>query len=269
MTIINLGRVINEKRARHVTSRTVRPHAVSASGVKGDSMACENCSCPFFELHADNGVLGSADLNCVVTGAVKEVHFFAGDVLFAQGQLSTSLYSVSAGIVKIASPMQDGREQIIGLSSPGKLLVGLQSISAESYEYSAIAATDVTACKISHRALLTAVGDEPDIAMRLIAALNAQLAHSRALMEVMGHQCSAAKIASFLMLVAPGPVNGNGSFALPFSRSDIAGLLGLSEETVCRQMARLKRQGVIHAPRGTVKITDWRALRAIAEGVPA
>lgn len=230
-------------------------------------MACDNCTCPFFELHADDRVLGFPELNCVITDAVKEVEFAAGDILFAQGQLSTSLFSVTSGVVKITCTTSGGREQIIGLSHPGKLLVGLQSISAESYEYSAIAATDVSACKISHRVLLTAVGDEPDIAMRLIAALNAQLAHSRALMEVMGHHCAAAKIASFLMLVVPRPVNGNGSFALPFSRSDIAGLLGLSEETVCRQMAKLKRDGVIHAPRGTIKITDWRALREIAEDV--
>ncbi len=232
-------------------------------------MACNNCACPFFELHADDRMLGFPELNCVITDAVKEVRFTAGDVLFAQGQLSTSLFSLTSGVVKITCSTSDGREQIIGLSHPGKLLVGLQSISGDSYEYSAIAATDVTACKISHRALLTAVGEDPDIAMRLIAALNAQLAHSRALMEVMGHHCAAAKIASFLMLVAPRPVNGNGSFSLPFSRSDIAGMLGLSEETVCRQMAKLKRQGVINAPRGTVKIQDWPALQAIADGVSA
>lgn len=232
-------------------------------------MACVNCSCPFFEQHVDNGVLGSAGLNCVVRDAVKEVHFFAGDVLFAQGQLSTSLYSVSRGIVKITSTMPDGREQIVGLAQPGKLLVGLQSITDNSYEYSAVAATEVAACKIGHRAMLTSVSDDPDIAMRLVAALNAQLAYSRALMEVMGQQCAAAKIASFLMLVTPKSLNGNGQFVLPFSRKEIAGLLGLSEETVCRQMANLKRQGVIHAPRGTVRIKDRRALQAIADGVSA
>lgn len=232
-------------------------------------MACNNSSCPFFELNANDSVLGSVDLNCVVTNAFKEVHYLAGDVLFAQGQVSTSLYSVSAGLVKIVSQMPDGREQIVGLSQPGKLLVGLQSITDNSYEYTAVAATDVTACKISHRALLNAVYDEPDIAMRLVAALNAQLAHSRALLEVMGHQCAAAKIASFLMLVTPKNTNGNGRMTLPFSRKDIAGLLGLSEETVCRQMARLQREDVIDAPRGTILVKDWQLLRTIADGVSA
>jgi len=231
-------------------------------------MTCANCECPFHELHNEEGLSSSADLNCLVTDALKQVEFCAGEVLFAQGQASSSLYSVSSGLVKITSHSTDGREQIVGLSSPGKLLVGLQSINAEYYEYSAVAATAVSACKISHRALMTAVEDHVDIAMRLITAINAQLAQSRSLMEVMGHRSASAKIASFILLVAPKVHNGKTRFTLPFSRNDLAGLLGLSEETVCRQMADMHRKGVIYAPRGRMEIQDWRQLHAIADGRP-
>lgn len=231
-----------------------------------DTVSCPNCQCPFHELHSDDGIFSSAELNCLVTDAVKQVNFDAGDILFAQGQPSANLFSISSGLVKITCHSADGREQIVGLSIPGKLLVGLQSISDDCYEYSAVAASDVSACKVSHRALMTAVKAQPEIAMRLIAAVNAQLAHSRSLMLVMGHKCAAAKIASFLLLVAPKKQNGNGRFTLPFSRNDMAGILGLSEETVCRQMAELKRKGVIYAPRGRMEIQDWDRLHAIAEG---
>ena len=231
----------------------------------GVNVPCPNCQCPFHQLYTDDEMFSSAELNCLVTDAVKQVNFGAGDVLFAQGQPSTSLFSISSGLVKITCQSADGREQIVGLSIPGKLLVGLQSIGDDYYEYSAIAASEVGACKISHRALMSAVKSRPEIAMRLIAAVNAQLAHSRSLMLVMGHKCAAAKIASFLLLVAPKKHNGNGRFTLPFSRNDMAGILGLSEETVCRQMAEMKRKGVIYAPRGRMEIQDWDRLHAIAD----
>ncbi|MGI9248096.1 MAG: Crp/Fnr family transcriptional regulator [Woeseiaceae bacterium] len=231
-------------------------------------MPCDNCECPFYELQTEEELFAFADLNCLVTDALKQVEFGAGDVLFAQGQASSSLYSVTSGLVKITCHSTDGREQIVGLSSPGKLLVGLQSINDECYEYSAIAATDVSACKISHRALLTALKDRVDIAMRLMTAVNAQLAQSRSLMEVMGHKNASAKIASFILLLAPKVHNGKTRFTLPFSRNDMAGLLGLSEETVCRQMADMHRKGVIYAPRGRMEIQDWRQLHAIANGCP-
>ena len=229
-------------------------------------MTCSNCGCPFYELHTEDGLFSAADLNCLVTDAVKQVNFRPGEILFAQGQPSTSLFSLSSGLIKITSNSSDGREQIVGLSSPGKLLVGLQSLDADHYEYTAVAATDGSACKIRHRALLKALSDRPEIALRLIAALNAQLAQSRSLMEVMGHKSAAEKIAAFILLLAPSAPVKNDRFALPFSRNDIADFLGLSEETVCRQMATMKRDGVIYAPRGKMRIQDWDRLRQIASG---
>jgi CRP/FNR family transcriptional regulator len=169
-------------------------------------------------------------------------------------------------MVKICSHTSDGREQIVGLSSPGNLLVGLQSINDERYAYSAAAATEVNACKIRHGVLLQHVQHRGDLAMRLIDAVNAQLAHSRALIQVMGHKNAAAKIASLILLMTPRPQNGDCRFSLPFSRMEIASCLGLSEETVCRLMADMKRTGIIYAPRGNIEIRDWGHLRAIADG---
>lgn len=229
-------------------------------------MNCTNSDCPFYELHSEDEIFSSADLNCLVTDAVKQIKFEAGEVLFTQGQTSSSLFSLSSGVVKITSNAADGHEQIVGLGIPGKLLIGLQSIDHDRHEYTAVAATDGSACKIRHRALLLALQDRPEISLRLIAALNAQLAHSRSLMEVMGHKKAAEKIAAFILLLAPRVQADEDRFTLPFSRNDIADLLGLSEETVCRQMANMKRNGVIYAPRGKMRIQDWDRLRTIAGG---
>ncbi len=232
-------------------------------------MGCTNIVCPFHEYDPSDGLVTSCDMNCLITDALKQVRFAKGTVLFAEGQKSCCLYSLISGLVKITTITADGREQIVGLSTPGKLLVGLQSISAERYEYTAVAETEVFACKLRHRGLLRAVRNHGDVAMRLVSALNAQLAHSRALMQVMGHKCAAAKIASFIQLVVPSGIDGSQPTTLPFSRREIANLLGLSEETVCRQMARMKRRGILYAPRGRIEILDWTGLQAIAEPAAA
>jgi CRP-like cAMP-binding protein len=199
----------------------------------------------------ENGPLSdlAPELRCMVSDAVHKMKFRKGQVLFLQGQPSSNLYSLSSGMVKICHHTSEGREQIIGLSHPGNLLVGLQSMAEERYAYSAAAATPVRA----------------DVAISLIRALNAQLAHSRALMEVMGHKSAGAKIASLILLMVPKSHHENSEFSLPFSRREIADLLNLSEETVCRLMADMKRTGIIKAPRGHVAILDWERIRAIAD----
>ena len=232
-------------------------------------MPCGNCDCPFHELQAENSPFSPAEIHCMITDAVQKVKFRKGQILFLRGQSSSSLYSLTSGMVKICSHTFDGREQIVGLSSPGNLLVGLQSINDERYAYSAAAATPVVACKIKHRVLLARVHERGDLAIRLIAAVNAQLAYSRSLIQVMGHTSAAAKIASFILHMTPDAQHGDCRFSVPFSRVEIASLLGLSEETVCRIMANMKRTGVIYAPRGNIEIRDWDHLRAIADGQPA
>jgi CRP/FNR family transcriptional regulator len=229
-------------------------------------MRCTNKDCPFFVLHAQDSPPSDEDIDCCVKRAVQRVTFRKGEVLFLQGQSSSSLYSLTEGMVKICSHTADGREQIVGLSTPGNLLVGLQSINDRRYAYTGVAETAVTACKVNHRALLSCVRQKGEVALRLLDALNAQLTHSRALMEVMGHKCAAAKIASFILLMTPRSEHGNCRFALPFSRLEMASLLGLREETVCRLMASMGRSGAIYAPRGKIEIRDWRKLHAISDG---
>ena len=232
-------------------------------------MPCVNCECPFCEIVGTSIELPPKDIRCVVADFSHRVRFRHDEVMFMQGQPSTSIYALIEGMVKICTHTADGNEQIVGISSPENLLVGLQSVSDSRYAYTAIAACDVEACRINHRALLARVGQRPDLALRLIQAINAQLAHARLLIEVMGHKCAAAKIAAFIVMMTPRSHRGLCRFELPFSRLELAELLGLSEETVCRVMAGLRRAGAVYAPRGRVEIRSWDRLQNIADGLGA
>jgi CRP/FNR family transcriptional regulator len=229
-------------------------------------MPCNSRDCPFYRSATEGGPFAEPEARCLVDDVAQKVSFEQGDVLFRQGQTSASLYSIAAGAVKICSNSADGREKIVGLSTDGNMLVGLQSISDKKYAYTAIAATAIQGCKINHKSLLALAKDSGDLGMRVIRAMNNQLAHSRALMEVMGQKSAAAKIAAFILLMAPAKKHCECRFSLPFSRRDIAGLFGLSEETVCRLMADMRRAGAIYAPRGRIEIRDWQQLQAIADG---
>jgi CRP/FNR family transcriptional regulator len=49
---------------------------------------------------------------------------------------------------------------------------------------------------------------------------------------------------------------------LPMSRTDIGNYLGITLETVCRELARLEQQGVISLHKRELTILDLPALRA-------
>ena len=229
------------------------------------SMQCRNSECPFSFQLKGNGESKSRELSCLVADSVKEVTFSKGDFLFCQDQPSCCVYVLTEGLAKILSVTPGGNEQIVGFANPHKLMVGLRSLSNSVYSDSVVAETNVTACKIRKRALLAAVARDPNVAFRLIDAMNAQLAMSRAMIRAAEHHGAAAKIAAFLLLLLPDENQSTERYELPVSRREIANILGLSEETVCRQMAEMKRNDILYAPRGSIEIHDWDRLRAIAE----
>lgn len=224
-------------------------------------MDCGASDCPFYSVDMDANPMLTAGSHCLVGDSIKQVRFDKGEIIFSQDQVGCCVYTVTSGLVKICNITPEGVEQIVGFANRHKLMMGLQSLSNDRYVDSAIAETDVTGCKISKRALMAKVAENPDVAVALIDATSTQLRMTRALMRVMEHHGAAAKIAAFLTLVIP---NTEQRFPMPLSRSEIADLLGLSEETVCRHMAKMKREGILYAPRGSVEIHDWDRLHKIA-----
>jgi CRP/FNR family transcriptional regulator len=93
-------------------------------------------------------------------------------------------------------------------------------------------------------------------------------------MLLLGRKSASEKLATFLLemserLVEPGCVDAPDlplkTFVLPFSRQQVADVLGLTIETVSRQFTRLKADGIIDLPsRREVTIVDRESLVAEA-----
>ena len=79
-----------------------------------------------------------------------------------------------------------------------------------------------------------------------------ELDAAREWMLILGRKTAREKIASFLSIIARretapdgGEVGSNVSFELPLTREAMADYLGLTLETVSRQISGLKRDGII------------------------
>ena len=95
-----------------------------------------------------------------------------------------------------------------------------------------------------------------------------ELDEAREWMVTLGRKTAAEKVASFLYLIAthldPSADGGQKGrkFVLPLTRSDIADFLGLTLETVSRQLSKLRAEKVIAITGVThVEVPDLRRLR--------
>jgi CRP/FNR family transcriptional regulator len=145
--------------------------------------------------------------------------------------------------------MEDGRRQMVGLLLPSDFL---GRPNRESATYDVTATTDLQLCCFRRTPFLSIMGETPHIAQRLLEMTLDELDAARDWMLLLGRKTAREKIASFLTIIARRDATysttrglGEVSFDLPLTREAMADYLGLTLETVSRQMSGLKRDGVI------------------------
>jgi CRP/FNR family transcriptional regulator len=145
--------------------------------------------------------------------------------------------------------MEDGRRQMVGLLLPSDFL---GRPNRESATYDVTATTDLQLCCFRRTPFLGIMGETPHIAQRLLEMTLDELDAARDWMLLLGRKTAREKIASFLTIIARRDATysttrglGEVSFDLPLTREAMADYLGLTLETVSRQMSGLKRDGVI------------------------
>ena len=195
----------------------------------------------------------------------------AGESLIWEGEDSVLVANVIDGVLKLSTGTEDGREQIVGVVYPSDF-IGRPFGSTSGHGVTAL--TDARVCVFSRRDFDAFAREHPALEHKLLQRTLAELDRTRRWMLLLGRKSASEKVATFLLemserLVDPGcavtPDQPLRRFALPFSRQQVADVLGLTIETVSRQFTRLKGDGVIDLPsRREVVILNREALAAEA-----
>ncbi len=175
--------------------------------------------------------------------------FEAGQTVVWSGDRMEFVGSVVSGIASLTQTMEDGRTQMVGLLLPSDF-VGRPG--RETAAYDVVATTDLVMCCFRRKPFETMMEKTPHVAHRLLEMTLDELDAAREWMLVLGRKTAREKIASLLSILGrrnaelkPGASQQRMVFDLPLTREAMADYLGLTLETVSRQISALKRDGVI------------------------
>lgn len=184
--------------------------------------------------------------------------FEAGQTLTWAGENMDFVGSVVSGIATLTQTMEDGRTQMVGLLLPSDF-VGRPGRAVAPYNV--VATSEVVMCCFRKAPFEKMMGATPHISQRLLEMTLDELDAAREWMLVLGRKTAREKIASLLAIIARrnaafhmAGIQGEIMFDLPLTREAMADYLGLTLETVSRQVSALKRDGVIQL-QGKRKIT--------------
>lgn len=189
--------------------------------------------------------------------------------LVADGAKVERYANIMSGVIKLAKLTADGRQQIVGLQFAPDFLGRPFS---EKSDFDVEAATDVRVCSFPREVLNKLTQESPELEHRLHAQTLKELDEARDWMLALGRKSAAERVAGFLCFIAEhinpdmdlehgGPVR----FDIPLKRADMADFLGLTIETVSRQLTKLRQAKVIEIENNrTVIIPDLGKLHAAA-----
>lgn len=212
---------------------------------------CEAC------LARHKGLCGALDVQQLqrLSAAARKRHVEPGMELLAEQEPASTFANILSGVVKLTKMLPDGRRQIVGLQFAPDFL---GRPFAPDSAVGAQAVTVVELCTFPRSVIEQMITESPDLDRKLLAQALAELDEARDLILALGRKTAQEKLASFLLLLAShvhGAKNCMGSpphgahqpmtLDLPLTRGEIADFLGLTIETVSRQLTKLKGLGII------------------------
>jgi len=176
-------------------------------------------------------------------------NYEAGQPVVWAGDQLDFVGSVVTGIASLTQTMEDGRTQMVGLLLPSDFL-GRPGREVAPFDVTAV--TDLTLCCFRRRPFEKLLASTPNVSQRLLEMTLDELDAAREWMLVLGRKTAREKIASLIAIIARRESKlhlekspGGTRFELPLTREAMADYLGLTLETVSRQISALKRDGVI------------------------
>lgn len=188
----------------------------------------------------------------------------SGEAILSQGVANSSYVHVLDGTVKLAATLPDGTEQIVGLRFSGDFL---GQRFAREVGFTAEAATEVEYCRVSKTALDALADANTAVAHLMHRWVAAELQDTRDLMLTLTQRDAKQRVAGLLYRIGHRltPCASRTRIELPLSRAEMANYLGLTIETISRQLSILKRDGLIAIERKTlITVFDMGKLAAAA-----
>jgi CRP/FNR family nitrogen fixation transcriptional regulator len=185
-----------------------------------------------------------------------------GQQIYAHEQPTAYCWRILSGCARTVKLMEDGRRQVADFLWQGDL-VGMHDEA--TYYADAEAVTDLVLRRYPRRMVEAQAAGNVPLAVWLRTVASANLRSAQRQIVLLGRKTAAEKIASFLLDVdRRSPISDSKLVKLPMSRTDIADYLGLSIETVCRNLAQMQREGTIGILRTGIELRDRVALSELA-----
>jgi CRP-like cAMP-binding protein len=193
-----------------------------------------------------------------------EASFKPGEIIIKQGSPSSNTLFLSSGLAKIYIEGIKGKNLIMSIAKPGRLIMGPGAYVNSRHSYTVSALTQVQACFISFDVLRHLVKTNGSFAEGLLKDISAKSLGIHDRLVNLTQKKMPGRLADTLLYFADEVFEKN-EFEMILSRQELGDFSNMAKECVVRILKDFENSGVIHSESSKIKILDKNKLTLIAE----
>jgi CRP-like cAMP-binding protein len=187
-----------------------------------------------------------------------------GSTLFCKGDPGDALYAIVSGTMKISVPAPDGREAVFNLLHPGEVFGEIALLDGRPRTADAVAFTDCDLIMIDRRDFRKFIESQPAVAMKLIELLCERLRVASEHVEELVFLDLPTRLARTLLRLDEA-AGEREERVLSITQIELSHILGVTRESINKQLRAWARQKLIRIERGGIVVTGAAGLSAQAE----
>lgn len=199
-----------------------------------------------------------------VAAAAQIAVFGPGEMVYRRGEASQALAVLLEGEVRLSAPSLQGRELLISAIGPGQSFgeIGFFDGGPRSADATAVRRSRVLL--VGRSSMLDAMNHTPALASAFTAAICQRLRRTTAAVQQAVFYGVELRLADSLLRLAASADRAPGEVAVvKVWQHDLAATIGMTRESVNKQLRRWQTAGVITITRGRIGILDKPALEAL------
>ena len=188
----------------------------------------------------------------------------SGEMLFRQGDPPGAFYALVQGTLKASSVREDGREAILAVLEAGTWLGEISLIDDQPRTHDATAIGPVTVLLLPRPAFERLMQDA-GFARAIAAMLASRVRLLYGMVEDATLRSTRARVARRLLLLARGDAAMDPAMRarVPVSQEALAMMLGITRQTLSRELGKMVQQGLVQLGYGYIDIVSEDGLRQL------
>lgn len=193
-----------------------------------------------------------------------EATFKPGEIMLKQGSPTSNALFLANGMAKTYIEGINGKNFVMGIALPGRLIMGPGAYVNSRHTYSVAAITSVQACFISFDIFKQLVKTNGAFAESMLEDISEKSLGSLNQLVNLTQKKMSGRLADALLYFS-GEVFNSDKYEMILSRQELGEMTNMAKECVVRILKELEDSGVIYSDSSKIEILDKEKLIQISE----